>query len=157
MLLTLYTTTMRYPMTHEDAGHYASKHPEGTEADSRILAAIKQKLADNHIACAAAHAVAEDLSIPPLQVGLTIDLMEARIVKCQMGLFGYSPQKSIVKPAENVSQDLKDTLEANLMNGRIPCNRCWKIAADHGLKKMEISAACEALGLKVKPCQLGAF
>jgi len=78
MLLTLYTTTMRYPMTHEDAGHYASKHPEGTEADSRILAAIKQKLADNHIACAAAHAVAEDLSIPPLQVGLTIDLMEAR-------------------------------------------------------------------------------
>ena len=144
-------------MTHEDAGHYASKHPKGVEADHKIVEQVKQKLSNNHITCAAAHAVAEDLSVPPLQVGMTIDLLEARIVKCQMGLFGYSPQKNIVKPAESVSSDIKNALDTKQKNKRISCEHCWKIASQQGLPKLAVASACEALGLKVKPCQLGAF
>ena len=144
-------------MTHEDAGHYASKHPKGIEADPKVVEQIRQKLSDNHITCAAAHAIATDLSVPPSQVGMTIDLLEARIVKCQMGLFGYSPEKSIVKPAENVSSDLKNTIETKLIDNHISCEHCWEIASQQGLQKLEITSACEALGMKVKPCQLGAF
>jgi len=144
-------------MTHEDAGHYASKHPKGIEADPKIVEQVKQNLSNNHITCAAAHAVAEELSVPPLQVGMTIDLLEARIVKCQMGLFGYSPQKNIVKPAESVSSDIKNALDTKQKDKRISCEHCWKIASQQGLPKLEVASACEALGLKVKPCQLGAF
>ena len=144
-------------MTHEDAGHYASKHPKGVEADPKIVEQIRQKLANNHISCAAAHAVAADLSVPPSQVGITIDLLEARIVKCQMGLFGYSPQKNIVKPAESVSSALKDALETKQKDKRISCEHCWKVAAQQGLQRLEVANACETLGMKVKPCQLGAF
>jgi len=144
-------------MTHQDAGHYAAKHPKNRKADPKVVEKVKQKLSDNHITCAAAHAIAADLAIPPSRVGMTVDLMEARIVKCQLGLFGYSPQKSIVEPAESVSPELGDTLKKNMVNDRIPCERCWKIAIDFGLRKIEIASACEALGLKVRPCQLGAF
>ena len=144
-------------MTHEDAGHYASKHPEGVKADPKVTAQIQQKLSDNHISCRAAHAIAADLSIAPAQVGMTIDLLEARITKCQMGLFGYSPQKNIVKPADKVSPELKSAIETSLLDGRISCERCWEIASQQGLQKIEVASACEALEVKVKPCQLGAF
>ena len=144
-------------MTHEDAGHYAAKHPKGVETDPKVVDQVKQKLSNNQISCVEAHAISTTLSVSPLQVGMTIDLLEARITKCQMGLFGYSPQKCIVKPADKVSQDLKNILESNLVDGRISCERCWEIASQQGLQKIEIAGACEALGLKIKPCQLGAF
>ncbi len=144
-------------MTHEDAGHYASKHPKGVEADPKIVKQVKQKLSNNHITCAAAHAVALELSVPPAQVGMTIDLLEARLIKCQMGLFGYSPKKSIVKPAESVSPDLKNALDTKRKDKRISCEHCWKIASQQGLQKLEVASACETRGMKVKPCQLGAF
>jgi len=144
-------------MTHEDAGHYASKHPKGTEADPKIVEQVRQKLSDNHITCAAAHAVAAELSVPPSQVGMTIDLLEARIIKCQMGLFGYSPQKCIVKPAENISSELKSAIETKQIDNRISCRQCWEIASQQGRQKLEVASACQALEMKVKPCQLGAF
>ena len=144
-------------MTHEDAGHYASKHPKGIEADPKIAEQIKQKLSNNHITCAAAHLIATDLSVSPSQVGMTIDLLEARIIKCQMGLFGYSPQKNIVKPADSVSSELKNALDKKQNGKRISCEHCWQIALQHELKKLEVASACEALGMKIKPCQLGAF
>jgi len=144
-------------MTHEDAGHYAAKHPKGVEADPKIAEQIRQKSSNNHISCATAHEIAATLSVSPAQVGMTIDLLEARIAKCQLGLFGYSPQKNIVKPAESVSPDLKDAIETRLTDDRISCERCWEIASQHGLKKIEVAGACETLGIKIKPCQLGAF
>ena len=118
---------------------------------------VRQKLSNNHITCAAAHTIAAELSLPPSQVGMTIDLLEARITRCQMGLFGYSPKKSIVKPADNVPADLKNVIETKLKNGRISCAHCWEIASQKGLRKLEVSSVCETLGVKVKPCQLGAF
>lgn len=144
-------------MTHEDAGHYAAKHPKGVEADPKVVEQIRQKLSNNQITCAAAHKIAVNISISPAQVGMTIDLLEARITKCQLGLFGYSPQKTIVKPAESVSPDLKNAIELELVDGRISCERCWEIASQQGLKKIDIASACEAMGMKIKPCQLGAF
>ena len=45
-------------MGHEDAGHYAAKHPKGTQIDPKIESAITSKLSDNRITCAAAHALA---------------------------------------------------------------------------------------------------
>ncbi len=144
-------------MTHHDAGHYAAKHPEGSQIDPKIKSVLTSKLSDNRISCAAAHALAAELSVSPGQIGLSVDLMEARIIKCQLGLFGYSPQKKIVTAAGSVAPELKTKLDASLVDNRISCLRCWEIAAELSLKKIDIAAACEALGFKIKPCQLGAF
>jgi len=44
-----------------------------------------------------------------------------------------------------------------MVDERLPCAAAWDIAAQAGISKMALSAACEALGIKIKPCQLGAF
>ncbi len=144
-------------MTHEDAGHYAAKHPKGAVCDPRIAAVLRLKEKDGEISCAAAHAAAKELSILPAEVGRTMDLMELRIVKCQLGLFGYTPEKKIVNPAENVTPELRTAVSAELRNGRIPCRTAWDIADRFNISRLEMGSACEALAVKVSPCQIGAF
>ncbi len=140
-------------MTHEDAGHYAAKHPQGTELNAAIAADIEKKAQNNGLSCAAAHAI----GAAPAEVGRNMDLMEVRLSKCQLGLFGYSPNKKIVTPAESVATELEAAINAVAVDGRLSCESAWQVAAAQGIKRLELSAACEALGLKVKPCQLGAF
>lgn len=144
-------------MTHEDAGHYAAKHPEGSLPDPRIADRLKAKVKDGTVSCAAAHAIAEELNVSPKDVGKTMDLMELRIVKCQMGLFGYFPEKKIVRPAESVSPELEAAISEAAAGGRLACRAAWDVADRFGIARMEMAAACEAMGVKVSPCQIGAF
>jgi len=144
-------------MTHEDAGHYSAKHPDGALCDPAIATALAAKAEDGRIRCDAAHVIAAAFGAGPSEIGRTADLLEYHIVECQLGLFGYSPEKRIVKPAEEVSDDLRDRLLKTTGDGRISCASCWKIADTLGVEKMTVSSACEALGIKVKHCQLGAF
>jgi hypothetical protein len=144
-------------MTHEFSGHYAAKHPAGTELDSRIADAVRAKGGDGTLSCAAAHRIATDVGIHPSEVGKTMDLMEFRIVKCQLGLFGYSPSKKIVEPADSVPLELADALKAALVDDRLPCKSAWRIAERFGITRMAAAAACEKMNLRVSPCQLGAF
>jgi hypothetical protein len=144
-------------MTHEDAGKYAAKHPADTAADPVIAAALEEVVEDGRVACTVVHDLAEELGVSPADVGMTIDLLECRIIKCQLGLFGYLPEKKIVKPVAVVSDGFRARLERAAIEGRISCAECWAIAGELGVRKIAVAAACENLGLKVKPCQLGAF
>jgi hypothetical protein len=91
------------------------------------------------------------------EVGVAIDLMDIQLERCQLGLFGYGEKKLIVKPAENVPSDLEKAIRDALAGGRLPCAAAWRIAEAFGIAKTDVSSACEALKIKVKPCQLGAF
>ncbi len=144
-------------MTHENSGHYALKHPPGTVPDPDIAERLREKAKDNCISCAAAHKIAEDTGRTPSEIGKNIDLLELRISKCQMGLFGYTPQKRRVKPAESVSPELEAALKAAVRDNRIPCIACWQLAEQFGISRPDIANACEKLGIKSSPCQLGAF
>jgi hypothetical protein len=144
-------------VTHKDAGKYSAKHPAGTRPDPVLAAAVEEVVEDGRIVCAVAHDLAEDLGIAPAEIGKTIDLLEYRISKCQLGLFGYQPDTKIVKPAETVSEELRQRLQNSAAGEQIPCTACWEIAKALGMQKIAVAAACQTLGLKVKPCQLGAF
>jgi hypothetical protein len=48
-------------------------------------------------------------------------------------------------------------IREKLKNGKLACHRAWEIAAAFQVPKMAVSAACEAMQIKIKPCQLGAF
>ena len=94
-------------MAHEDAGHYGAKHPGG-KIDQANAEAIAAKDKDGRITCAAAHAIAKKLAVSPQAVGMNIDLLEKRIRRCQMGLFGYDRKTTKkVKPAGMVTQKLE--------------------------------------------------
>ncbi len=144
-------------MTRMDAGKYSAKHPPGTQLDPTLAAAVRQAAADGELTCAAAFRIAEQSGASPAAVGRTLDLLEYRITKCQLGLFGYEPHKKIVEPATEVDDDLRSRLEGSAVEGTLSCEACWSLAEELGRKRLEVAAACEALGIKITPCQLGAF
>lgn len=144
-------------MTHSDAGHYAGKHPAGTVAKPEAIRMIRDAATDGTITCAAAHAIAASLGSTPAQVGTAIDLCEVRLIRCQLGLFGHEPESSVIKPADRVSEALGRALQEAAPGDRIACAALWSIAAGQGITRMDAAAACERLGIKIRPCQLGAF
>jgi len=144
-------------MTHEDAGHYSRKHAPGTEPDAALAQAVKNVAGEEGISCAEAFQIVEKHNVPPLEVGRTADLLEVSIIKCQLGLYGYGAKKRIVKPAKQVSHELETAIKSGLIDDRLPCSTAWRIARELGLPKLAVSSACEKLGQKIRPCQLGSF
>jgi len=144
-------------MTHEDKGHFKLKHSPDRKLNEKVADLVKSKVKEGGMACAVAFEIAESLGVSPEEVGFTLDSLEIDIVKCQLGLFGHGQAKRIVKPAERVPPDLEKAIRGALVNDRLPCASAWALAEKRRLKKMDISSACEALGIKIRPCQLGTF
>jgi hypothetical protein len=143
-------------MTHSDAGRYAAKHAPGGSPDERIVRAIREKVLAGELACAEAEGIGAALTVSLAEIGRTLDLLELRIDRCQLGLFGYPAGKAI-KPVAAVAPDFEAVIRGRLADGRLPCKTAWEIAAERRIARMEVSSACEALKIKIKPCQLGAF
>ena len=144
-------------MSREHEGNYSSKHGPQASLDPALAQAVKDKVRDGTISCPAAFSIVETSGAEPAQVGQTLDLMEVRLVGCQLGLFGHNPEEKPVRPAESVSSELSARIKAGLKEGRLPCAAAWAIAEELKLPKMAVSSASEKLGIKIKPCQLGAF
>ncbi len=130
--------------------------------EERIATAIRQHLdQEGKLRCAAAFRVAKELDLPPLTVGQTANEMEIKLSHCQLGLFGYGPKAEgrhkIVRPADEVAPGLAQAIHDGLSEGKLSCRAIWEIAAALHIPKMEVSAAAEALEIKIVHCQLGAF
>jgi hypothetical protein len=143
-------------MTHEDAGNYAGKR-RGAALNETIAARIKEKISNNRISCAEAHSIAAELNADPDDVGTAIDLLEVRIIKCQLGLFGYGKQKNIPALPDTIDPDIELAIKSSLVNDRLACSTAWEIAKRFNVSKAMVSAVCEKMKIKISPCQLGAF
>jgi hypothetical protein len=143
-------------MTHSDAGRYSAKHAPGGRPDERIAGVVREKAAEGELACAGAERIAAALTVSLAEIGRTLDLMELRISRCQLGLFGY-PEGKAVRPAAAIAPDFEAAIRGRAADGRLPCKAAWEIAAERKVARMDVSSACEALKIRIKPCQLGAF
>jgi hypothetical protein len=144
-------------MTHSDAGRYADKHAPGRSPDEKIAAAVRSKTREGELACADAERICAEQGAAMAEVGRTLDLLEVRINRCQLGLFGYAAKAKTVRPDNAVVPELEKDIRNRLYDGRLPCKAAWEIAAERKIPRMKVSSACEALKIKIKPCQLGAF
>ncbi len=144
-------------MTREQGPKFSEKHG----LDAQLASSVKEKIEGNakngEVACAVAFQIAEELKISPVDIGKAIDLLELKLIKCQLGLFGYGPDKKAVKPKSPENQDLENALRGALVDKKLACSDAWNIAHHFKVPKMAVSAACEAFSIKIKPCQLGAF
>jgi hypothetical protein len=125
--------------------------------DEQIAAAIKERAPEGTLRCAAAFRIAEDLGVKPLTVGQVADALNVRLTHCQLGLFGYGEQKSVVKPAQEVAPELEQAIREGLILGRLPCAVAWAITARFGIPKLHVANAAEKMELRIGQCQLGAF
>ena len=144
-------------MAPGDGKQFSEKHGPDAKPDGSISDLILKQEQNGELPCAVAFEIAKDLGISPGEVGKNIDLLNLRLVKCQLGLFGYQPKKKIVKPLPTKVPDLKDAIQEALVEGKLPCAKAWSIASRLKVPKMKISGVCEAMGIKIKSCQLGAF
>ena len=144
-------------MSKEHQEGYAGKHPESARLDEEVASALRKVMENGRITCAAAHGVAKDLGRSPTDIGMALDLMEGRLKRCQLGLFGYSPEKRIVTKANQWDAQLEKDIREALKDGRLPCADAWSIARRRKVPRLTVANVCEALDIKVRPCQLGAF
>jgi hypothetical protein len=144
-------------MSSDTKSGYARKQAPGYKPDPALIQTIKANLRDDMLPCAVAFKIAKEMQLPPLEVGRASDSQEIPLAKCQLGLFGYLPEKKIVKAETDASPELLDALKAALENDRLPCAAVWRIADQFKMTKMKVSAVCEGHDIKIKPCQLGAF
>jgi hypothetical protein len=143
-------------MVHQDRGNYAGKHPE-KKTDPAIVEKLETLRDNNHLTCAAAHRAAADLQKNPKEVGIQADLMELRIIECQLGLFGYSPEPKRIDPGIEISDDLWAAIENKSTDGRLSCKESWDLAKAFKMRRLDMGSACEKINIRIKPCQLGAF
>jgi hypothetical protein len=144
-------------MTSHDKGHYSKKHSGERDVDPAIVSAVREKASDKKITCAGAFKIAENCGTTADEIGFTLDMLEIRIIRCQMGIFGYEPEKKVVKPMDNVPDELENAIKSKMADGKLTCAASWEIAGTLNIPKMHVSSACEKLAVKIKPCQLGAF
>ena len=144
-------------MTHKDKTNYAKKHSPELKLNPTIAEAVKQAASDDKISCAAAFKVAGKLKVTSGEVGVTLDLLEIPVVKCQLGLFGYGPSKKGVIAAETVYPALEEAIRSSLVKEKLPCASAWEVAVKLNITKREIASACEALKVKISFCLLGTF
>jgi len=144
-------------MTREDEGHFARKHGPHVRLQPEVREKIQEKVRDGQIACAVAFQVAEQLAAEPAEIGKALDLMEIKLMKCQLGLFGYATGRKQIEPQQPEVPGLAEAIESSLVDGKLPCIIAWQLARRFKVGKMTVAAACDSLGIKIKPCQLGAF
>jgi len=129
--------------------------------EERLRQAVMDRLKDGQLPCNQAHAIAKLEGIDPLDLGFALNEMGIRVSRCQLGLFGYGPKAEgkhkIVEPVEEVPERLAERLQAAARDGAMTCQAVWAIADGLGLKRIAVSSAMEAMGLRTSHCQLACF
>ncbi len=144
-------------MTSLKEKDFTKKHPLDAQADKATETEIRNRAKNNELACAVAFKIAKDLEISPAEVGKTTDLINCELIKCQLGLFGYAPGKKKLDLQTTPRQDMTDAISDGLVNGKLACKAAWDIAERYNVPKLTVGSTCETMGIKIKPCQLGAF
>ena len=141
-----------------DTAHFTRKHPADANPEPAIAKAIADRCAAEGLACADAAALADELGVEPARIGRTADLTEVRLVRCQLGLFGWpeTPEEQAL-PDEPARSTVEAAIQRELVRGGLPCARAWAIADEIGIPRMAVAAVCNAAGIKIIQCQLGAF
>jgi hypothetical protein len=145
-------------MAHPPNPHYASKHPSTARAKPKLAAAIEHRRSAEGLTCEAAFRLAAELGVTAEEIGRTADLTEVRLIRCQLGLFGWpeTPTEQTTPP-EPMRTAIAAAIEDELVDGGLPCARAWAIADTHGLPRMAVAAVCNERDIRITHCQLGAF
>ena len=136
---------------------FAQKHKSDVKPDNLIKEEILKHSVKGKLPCFVAFKIAKELQVPPGDVGKMVDLLNFRLAKCQLGLYGYQPKKRKVKPKMPLDQGLKNAITDALVEGKLTCKKVWDIASLYNVHKFRVSCACEAMKIKIIKCQLGAF
>ncbi|MBN1922323.1 MAG: hypothetical protein JW892_13830 [Anaerolineae bacterium] len=122
--------------------------------------AIRTALVNDVLPCASAFRIGAKRQLAPSAVGEAADALGIHLGGCQLGLFGYPGHgKGWTKVA---GQPVPEGLEAALLEAagakrQLACIQLWELAAQFGIPRLQVGFVADKLGIKIRPCQLGAF
>lgn len=127
-----------------------------TLSEAILQAASPRKL----LPCAIAFKVSQATATSPADVGEVATELGVRIVRCQLGLFGYgtphTPSDKRLEPQDSYPAELLQRLES-WRGKRLPCVDAWAIAEAVKVPRLTLGSAAESLGIRITACQLGCF
>jgi hypothetical protein len=144
-------------VTFHGEKNFSEKHSRMDAVDPALKSFILDRVEAGELSCKKAFDIADELTAPVGKIGKTIDLLNIKLIKCQLGLFGYKPKKKALKPLRAVDPDLKHAIMEALTEEKLSCRRAWEISSQFNVSKITVSSTCEYLGIKIGDCQLGAF
>ncbi|MCX7815953.1 MAG: hypothetical protein N2317_00375 [Syntrophales bacterium] len=118
---------------------------------------IETELKEGRLPCVSAEKLSRRKNLRLQEIGYVCNTLGIRIGWCQLGLFGHGSKGKILIKTIQPSPEMEKMIRRYLANGSIPCCSVWKIAAKLRLPRLYVAAMCEALNVKISPCQLGAF
>ncbi len=126
-----------------------------------VVERVKQRAHEGQIPCTAAHTAAWETGVSPAEVGAVLNEIGLAVDLCQLGLFGYGPKaehkSKLLRPMAAIDPELRSRIEARAGNRVISCLDCWEIADALRIERLAVGNAADAMGIKIRPCQLGCF
>ncbi|UCF09602.1 MAG: hypothetical protein JSW65_05960 [Candidatus Bipolaricaulota bacterium] len=121
--------------------------------------ALREVARQGTMPCTTAFEIVDARGASPLAVGEAATSEDLRIIRCQLGLFGYREfgSKGLTPVALEVPGWLEEKMQEALVDGSLPCAAAWQIADESGLPRLTVAAAAETLGVRIASCQLGCF
>jgi hypothetical protein len=138
------------------------KMPKGRAVDPGIADAIRTRLKDGKLDCAAAFILAREKGIAPQAVGEAADSLGIHLSRCQLGLFGFPGHAKAwqVKGWKDAGtpEGFEEAVRSALgPDGNLSCAAAWTLADRFRLARAQVGFLTNRLNIKIKSCQLGAF
>lgn len=123
---------------------------------SELENAVKAAVNEGYLPCPSAWMMARDAGISRLDVGAMNDKLGIRLTDCQLGCFKVSKTAHPEAP-EPFSEEVASRVAALEKGPGLTCASVHALALELKVKPLCVAAAANALGGKMKQCQLGCF
>ncbi|MBW2342073.1 MAG: hypothetical protein JRF50_17310 [Deltaproteobacteria bacterium] len=124
---------------------------------SQLEGTLKAALKDGYLSCPVAWEIAKESDVPKTAIGEIADRLSIRITNCQLGCFKIEKTPYDKSVHKNIDGEVITTLETLKEKDQLTCAKVFELARQFKLKPMVIANEVNAIGLKVRGCQLGCF
>ena len=127
------------------------------ESLSELENLVKASLKDGYLSCPVAWVIAKKSNVPKIVVGEITDSLGIRITNCQLGCFKIEKTPYNNSSYSNINGEICNILKELHETDQLTCAKAFELARQFNLKSMVIANEVNAMGLKIRGCQLGCF
>lgn len=137
----------------------AEENPGGLSQESllELESAVKASLKDGYLSCPTAWRIAKEANVPKIAVGKITDRLGIRITNCQLGCFSIEKTQYDKSSHKNIDDEVVTMIKALKESDQLTCAKVFDLARQYKLKPMVIADEINAMGFKIRSCQLGCF
>ena len=127
------------------------------ESLSELESVVKASLKDGYLSCPVAWRIARKFNVTKTTIGVIADRLGIRITNCQLGCFKIEKTPYDNSYYSNSDGEICNILKELHETDQLTCAKAFELARQFNLKSMVIADKVNAMGLKIRGCQLGCF